>query len=280
MLAMLLLLFLPIKALIPAAIILVIAAIFPGYKRVAFGDVRVDILDVGQGLSVVVQTAKHLLIYDTGMKFYQGGDMGKLAIIPYLNTLGIRKIDKVVISHPDLDHRGGLPSLEEKYPIEEFLVDKVDFYKRGKPCHKYPNWIWDGVSFRFLAISEQFHDKNNSSCVLMIENSAGRVLLTGDIEKRAEDYLLKTYGKQLEADVLLIPHHGSKTSSSREFIKEISPKYAVISLGFDNRYHFPHAQTLATLKSQQIPVYYTADCGMVTIELDKQFTKPICYKHK
>ncbi len=278
MLAMFLLIFMRIKAVFPAVFILILSGLFPAYKRVATGDVRVDILDVGQGLAVVVQTAKHLLIYDTGMKFYQGGDMGKLAIIPYLNQLGITNIDKIVISHPDLDHRGGLSSLEEKYAIGELLVDKVSFYRRGKSCHQYPDWDWDGVSFRFLSISKKFHDKNNSSCVLMIENKAGRVLLTGDIEKRAEDYLIKTYGKQLKADVLLIPHHGSKTSSSPEFIKEISPKYAVISLGFDNRYHFPHEKTLATMASQNIPIYYTSDCGMVTLDLKKPFFKPSCYK--
>ncbi|MBA3535859.1 MAG: DNA internalization-related competence protein ComEC/Rec2 [Tatlockia sp.] len=280
MLAMVAILFIPIKAIYPAVSILILAAIFPAYKRVAAGDVRVDVLDVGQGLAVVVQTAKHVLVYDTGMKFYQGGDMGKLAIIPYLNTLGIHKLDKVIISHPDLDHRGGLPSLEEKYPISELLVDKVAFYRRGKDCHQYPPWVWDGVSFQFLAINEKFRDKNNSSCVLKIENEAGRVLLTGDIEKKAEDYLVKTYGKQLKVDVLLVPHHGSKTSSSYEFIKEISPIYAIISLGFDNRYHFPHKQTLATLGRQKIAVYSTAECGMVTIELFKKnnLYKPLCYK--
>lgn len=280
MLAMFLILFVPIKAIFPALIILILATFFPAYKRVSTGDARIDILDVGQGLAVVVQTAKHLLIYDTGVKFYQGGDMGKLAIIPYLNSLGVRKLDTVVISHPDLDHRGGLPSLEEKYPISELLVDNQAFYGRGKNCHQFPAWFWDGVSFRFLPIKEKFNDKNNNSCILMIENKAGRALLTGDIEKKGEDYLLKTYGKKLKADLLLVPHHGSKTSSSLDFIKEILPKYAVISLGFDNRYHFPHPQTIATLEKQKIAIYNTVDCGMVSFELSekKNLSKPLCYK--
>ena len=280
MLGMLLSLFMPIKALVPAVVVLVLAAIFPGHQRVKSSEVRIDILDVGQGLAVVVNTAKHSLIYDTGMKFYQGGDMGKLALIPYLNFLGLMKIDKVVISHPDLDHRGGLASLEEKFPIAELLVDRVAFYRKGKSCHDYPAWRWDGVSFQFLAITKQFKGKNNNSCILQIANSQTKILLTGDIEKIAEDYLVKHYGNQLRADILVVPHHGSKTSSSSAFVKQIAPKYAVISAAFDNRYHFPHQQTLQTLEKHNIRIYNTAECGMVTVNLSAktEVKAPRCYR--
>jgi competence protein ComEC len=269
MLAMLILLFLPIKSLIPATLVLIGASFFPPYPQIKMGNVRIDILDVGQGLAVVVNTAKHTLVYDTGMKFYQGGDMAKLAIIPFLNTLGRTKLDKIIISHPDLDHRGGLVALEERYPMAELLVDKVAFYHRGKGCHQYPEWQWDGVSFRFLPINKNFNDKNNNSCILLIKNTARKMLFTGDIEKLAEDYLVATYGEQLHADILLVPHHGSKTSSSLAFIKQVAAQHAVISAGYDNRFHFPHQQTLQTLGQQHIAVYNTAECGMVTIELQK-----------
>ncbi|WP_028389662.1 DNA internalization-related competence protein ComEC/Rec2 [Legionella fairfieldensis] len=279
MLAMFLLLFLPVKAIFPATMVLALAAIFPGHSRPDSGEAEINILDVGQGLAIVVNTAKHTLIYDTGMKFYQGGDMAKLAIIPFLNTLGIKKLDKVIISHPDLDHRGGLASLEEKYRIEELLVDKVAFYHRGKSCHYYPPWQWDGVFFEFLPISESFKDKNNNSCILRIKNAGGRILLTGDIEKKAEDYLITTYGTNLRSEILLIPHHGSKTSSSIDFLKEVAPKYAIISAGFDNRYHFPHQQTLNHLNEQQIIVYNTMNCGMITVKLGQDLPPvPHCYK--
>lgn len=280
MLAFLILICLPIPRMLPPVFILLWSACFPAPLRLSPGDAQIDILDVGQGLAVVINTAKHSLIYDTGVKFYQGGDMGKLALIPYLNSLGIKKIDKIVISHPDLDHRGGLASLEEKYPGVELIVDKVAFYHRGRACHNYPAWQWDGVSFRFFPIAQDFRDKNNSSCVLQIENKAGKVLLTGDIEKLAEEYLLKTYGTKLSSNVLLIPHHGSKTSSSVPFIKQVNPEYAIISAGFDNRYHFPHEQTLKTLEEQKIMLYNTMDCGMLTLNLNatKKFIKPSCYK--
>ena len=128
MAAMCLFVFLPLYRLFPSAGILVIASLFPNYEKVKMGDTTMDVLDVGQGLAIVVRTAHHALIYDTGMKFYQGGDMGKLAIIPYLNALGINKLDMVVISHPDLDHRGGLVSLEEKYNIKALVIGSGTMY--------------------------------------------------------------------------------------------------------------------------------------------------------
>lgn len=281
MLAMLISFFLPLRTLFIPVVVLVIAALFPSYPNVEFGNYRVDVLDVGQGLAIVVQTAKHLLIYDTGAKFYRGGDMAKFALIPYLNWLGVSRIDKVVISHPDLDHRGGLPSLEERYPAFELLVDKPAVYRQAKNCHAYQPWVWEGVSFQFMAIASKFRSKNNRSCVLKISNQAGRVLLTGDIEKEAEAYLVSAYGKELEAEVLIVPHHGSKTSSSWAFLKEVSPRYALISSGFDNRFHFPHQEILTRLARQEIATLNTASCGMISVEFNSQKgpPSPQCYTH-
>ena len=278
MAAMSVFVFLPLIRLFPAAGILVVASLFPNYEKVALGEARVDVLDVGQGLAIIVRTAHHVLIYDTGMKFYQSSDMGKLSIIPYLNTLGIKQLDKVVISHPDLDHRGGLGSLEEKYKINELIVDDPAFYKRGVSCHHYPSWDWDGVSFRFFPISERLKSKNNNSCILQIANKDAQVLLSGDIEKIAEDYLIRTYGIQLASTIMLIPHHGSKTSSSPSFIKQVAPRYAIASYGFDNRYHFPHQQAMNVYQMQQIPVYNTMDCGMVRVRLQGGDSIPRCYR--
>ncbi|KTD25454.1 DNA uptake/competence protein ComA [Legionella lansingensis] len=279
MFAMLLILFFPVRAIYPACIALVFASLFPGYPKIKVGEVEINVLDVGQGLAVVVRTARHALVYDTGVKFYQGGDMAKLAILPFLETVGIKKLDKIIISHPDLDHRGGLTSLEEKYKSSELVVNDVAFYHRGKNCHHYPAWEWEGISFRFLAIKKKFRNKNNSSCILKLEGKGGAVLLTGDIEKQAENYLLRVYGETLNASLLVVPHHGSKTSSSVDFVKGVAPKFAVISAGFDNRYHFPHQQTLDTLRQQHIEMFNTMDCGMVTMKLTngKLNSKPTCY---
>ena len=275
-----LLFFMPVKVFYPAAATLLVTALFPGFPHIKTNEAQIDVLDVGQGLSVIIRTAKHTVVYDTGMKFYQGSDMAQMAIIPFLETQGIGKIDMVVISHPDLDHRGGLPSLEEKYHINELVVDNVAFYHRGKNCHQYPAWEWDGISFRFLPIKQIFRDKNNSSCVLQVSNQAGKILLPGDIEKLAENYLAGTYGEELASDVLVVAHHGSKTSSTPGFIKLVSPQFSIISAGFDNRYHFPHQQTIATLTKENSKILNTMTCGMTTIRLlsDKSSVEePACY---
>ena len=282
MIAISMLVLLPLPRLVPVILIIAIAAMFPAYEKITTGEVRIDVMDVGQGLAVVVRTAKHLLVYDTGVKFYQGSDMGKIAIIPYLKTLNIKELDKVVISHPDLDHRGGLASLEETYKINELIVDDPSFYKRGSSCHQYADWTWDGISFHFFPIVLPVKSKNNSSCVLQISTAAGQVMLSGDIEKPAEQYLANTYGNSLASSILVIPHHGSKTSSSPLFIKNVAPRYAIVSYGFDNRYHFPHQQAMQTYKQSNIPVYNTVDCGMVSVSLKagSMSEKPTCYRRQ
>lgn len=268
----------PNKKFFPAALILIMSSFIPQGFQLKQNEARVVFLDVGQGLAVVVSTQNHTLIYDTGVKFYKGNDMGAWVILPYLNYWGVQKIDKIVISHPDLDHRGGLRSLETHLKVGELIVDDIAYYKRGKGCHDYPPWTWDGVKFQFLPMQAIFTNKNNRSCVLRIHSPKGTVLLTGDIEKQAEAYLMKNYAKILPADLLLIPHHGSSTSSSEGFLQAVSPKYAIISSGFDNRYHFPHTTTVNKLIKFKINSFNTATCGQITFVLGKnKIYKPNSY---
>jgi len=279
MFVMALLLYAPIPTLWPATLVITIASLFPHYEKVIPGDARIDVLDVGQGLSVIINTAEHTLIYDTGMKFYQGGDIATSAIMPYLRTLGLKKINTIVISHPDLDHRGGLESLEQRYPVDELIVNDPTFYQRGVSCHHYPAWEWDGVSFQFFPIQTTFKSKNNNSCILQVKNRSGQVLLSGDIEAQAERYLAETYGNQLASTVMIIPHHGSKTSSSMPYIERIAPHYAIASYGFDNRYHFPHQQAMQAYQNAHIPIYDTLSCGMIRFYLNQAQRTPDCYRH-
>lgn len=280
MVAMGIFIFLPVRALWFPASILILSSFFPRFEKISPGNVIIDTLDVGQGLAIAIRTAKHTLLYDTGMKFYQSSDMGKLVIIPYLNRLGIKKLDAVIISHPDLDHRGGFDSIEKNYKIHDLIVDNPLFYKRGVSCHTYPEWHWDGVAFRFFPIGHPLSGKNNNSCILQIKNAAGSVLLSGDIERLAENYLIKTYGKALQSNAMLIPHHGSKTSSSMAYVKQVSPKYAFVAYGFDNRYKFPHPQAMQTYAALKIPVYNTLECGMIRISLQKGNLIPKCYRNQ
>lgn len=270
---------LPIQPFRGIAFLWFILSFFPQRTAIDSGAAVINVLDVGQGLSVVIQTKNHVLLYDTGDQFFKGSDLGKMVILPYLNKINIKKIDTIVISHPDKDHRGGLNSIEESLPVGQLLVNNIRYYHRGLNCHDYPPWSWDGVSFRFLPIKKSFKGKNNSSCILQVSNDFGRVLLTGDIEKMAEEYLLQKYKTQVTSDVLIIPHHGSKTSSSYRFLLEVAPHYAIASLGFDNRFHFPHAKTLASMKSLGINFYRTDECGMVHIDLlsHSSIPTPTCF---
>lgn len=267
MLSFLLLVIFPFRMMFWPALLLMVSAFFPSYEVIKPGQAKLFVLDVGQGLAVVVQTHQHVLIYDTGDKFYQGSDMAKLAILPFLQSRGIRAVDRVIISHPDKDHRGGLASLEAGVKVKELLVDDARFYRRGKSCHRVKPWVWEGISFRFLPIKKRLKRKNNHSCILQIQGLDQSILLTGDIEKEAEYYLMAHYPEQIPSEVLLIPHHGSKTSSSKAFLEAVKPKLALASMGFDNRFHFPHKEVMARYSELGIPVLSTKDDGMLTIEI-------------
>ena len=271
----------PMKRFLPIVLVFIISGFYAKQDKINWGEARVDVLDVGEGLAVAVQTAHHQLIYDTGVKFYRGGDMGQLVLIPYLKTLKTKALDMVIISHPDLDHRGGLASLEAAYPIRTFLVDDPNFYHRGESCHEYPPWRFDGVLFEFLSMPLTSRKKNDHSCILKITTDFGSMLLTGDIEHSGERYLIKHHVDALKSSFLLVPHHESNTSSSEAFLKQVSPKAAIASYGFDNRYHFPHPKASARYEAQGIPVYSTENCGFVRVFLSQknQFYLPLCTKY-
>lgn len=277
---LLLWLLLPAKPFKLLAILWLIIPLFPPRVLIQPGEALVQVLDVGQGLAVAIQTQHHSLLYDTGDQFFQGSDLGKMVILPFYQATQLSKLDMIVISHPDKDHRGGLNSVEEALPVGRLLVNDPHYYHHGLNCHTYPDWEWDGVSFHFFPIHKSFNDKNNNSCILQIRNAGGQVLFTGDIEKEAEDYLIQTYGDALKSSILIVPHHGSKTSSSYRFLLEVAPRYAIASLGFDNRFRFPHVRTLANMNSLQIPFYRTDECGMTTIKLSRkgEINAPACYK--
>lgn len=279
MLVMLIGLCLPIKSFFPPLIVLLLALLKPAHEKVPIEDARVELLDVGQGLSVLIRTAHHALLYDTGAKFYRGTDMGLLAIIPYLKTIGLKKIDTIVVSHTDLDHRGGLSSIEAIYPSHQLIVDDPNYYHRGVSCHTYAPWQWDGIEFKFFPINVPLGSKNNHSCVLQVKSKGGQFLLTGDIEQEAEKYLVDTYKDTLASTAMLVPHHGSKTSSSLAFIKQVAPRYALLSYGFDNRYHFPHAQTINHYQSHHVELYNTMEQGKICLQLTPQgVSAPTTYK--
>lgn len=259
-----------------ALVLLTTVIFYPIKETLSPNFANITVLDVGQGLAIIVKTSRHLLIYDTGMQYRSGFDMGAAVLIPYLKHHGIKVIDKVIISHEDIDHRGGLESLSRILKIKEIIRNDRSQHIH---CHHYPHWYWDGVRFEFLTINTFPGNDNDNSCVLRVSNGVQSILLPGDIEKKAEYKLVKSYGRALKSTLLVVPHHGSKSSSSSLFLKNVSPSYAVISTSQFNHYHFPHKKIVQRYQRNHIQLFNTAVCGQLDwiMTYDKSNEKPKCY---
>lgn len=213
------------------------------------GDFELHQLDVGQGLAVVVRTREHSLVFDSGARFGERLDAGAAVIVPFLRHLGVMQLDRLVVSHGDADHIGGAEAVLQAFPAAELIGRDIEALQARQKtlCQRGQHWRWDGVEFEFLHPVSLEPDagkgqrRNNHSCVLRVSNAAGAVLLTGDIERSVEQALLEQTPAQLPAAVLVVAHHGSKTSSSPDFIAAVAPQYALISAGYRNRYRLPAA---------------------------------------
>jgi competence protein ComEC len=214
------------------------------------GELWVTVLDVGQGLAVLARTQKHALLYDAGPAFNAFSDSGSRIVLPYLRGEGIARLDAFVVSHDDRDHSGGAASVLEGVPVAELWSSLPAGHAllstgiRSGPCAAGIRWEWDGVAFEFLhpdaaAGLGSGARANNRSCVLRIAAPGGRALLAGDIERAAERELLQRSPALLAADALVVPHHGSVTSSSLEFVRGVAPRYAVFTVGYRNRFGHP-----------------------------------------
>ncbi len=234
----------------------------------AAGEFELGVLDVGQGLAAVVRTHDHVLIYDTGPAFQSGRDAARLAVLPYLRAKGIRTVDMIVVSHGDLDHSGGLNTLIAGMPVRSSIVgSSVDPRpEQADLCSAGHSWAWDGVRFEVLHPRSSFiGDDNDSSCVVRVQGSAGSVLLTGDIELAGEAMLLQT--GLAPSDVVVIPHHGSRTSSSQDFVDALSPKVAIVAAGYRNRWGLPKADVIERWRQAGARTYSTSKSGAIELSL-------------
>lgn len=226
--------------------------------RVPVGDMKIAILDVGQGLSVVVQTADHTLLYDAGPKSSAQSDAAKRVILPFLQGEGIGRLDAFVLSHDDMDHAGGMATLVANLPIKRVLSslsqERVSVTPEIKHhhCEAGQQWIWDGVQFEMLhpLPTDQDMSDNNRSCVLRVKSRSGSLLLAGDIERLAEQQILmrltsNSGAPSIKTNVLIAPHHGSKTSSTFGFIAATSPDLTVFTNGYLNRFRHPHPEVVS-----------------------------------
>ena len=228
--------------------------------------------DVGQGNAVLVRTAQHSLLFDTGPRFGSDSDAGQRVLLPLLQRSNER-LDTLVLSHQDSDHTGGAMSVQKLQPQVRVLTSIVHGQALFgqwpmQRCEAGQAWQWDGVMFEVLHPLAQDYalpwSPNARSCVLRISAGAHVALLTGDIEAFQEQALLQRAGAQLRADVLVVPHHGSKTSSTESFIEAVQPSWALFQMGYRNRYGHPAPQVLQRYVQRGIGVRLSPSCGAMT----------------
>jgi competence protein ComEC len=229
--------------------------------------------DVGQGSAVLVRTRTHLLLFDTGPRFGEDSDAGRRMLLPLLQARGESRIDLLVLSHADADHVGGAQALIDRFPVSAMRSSlEAGHPLRANPIPHAPclagrAWDWDGVHFRFLhpppADLRPGAKTNAVSCVLRIADPLGRsALLTGDIEAPQEAALVARAGAGgLRSDILVVPHHGSRTSSTEAFLDAVRPAVAVIQVGYRSRYGHPAPAVLARYGAHGIAVVRTDHCG-------------------
>jgi len=244
------------------------------------GEFWFSLLDVGQGLSAVIQTQQHTLVFDTGPKFGQNFNTGTAIVKPFLQQQGIKTIDTLVISHADNDHIGGAIPLINEIETLQILSSSPHHFVNGKSCQTGQSWQWDNVTFSMLHPQPIDKDsENNLSCVLKISNTAGSILLTGDIEKETEKRLLERSPSALQSTILIVPHHGSKTSSTDAFIKAVSPQIALFPVGFLNRFHFPHSSVVNRYHDNNVSLFNSADHGAIQFKFQlNSISSPLLWR--
>lgn len=239
--------------------------------RPAPGTAWFTLLDVGQGLAAVVQTARHTLVYDTGPRFSAEFDTGSAVVAPFLTAQGVQRVDLLLLSHGDNDHSGGAAALDRRLPVYRVLssVPQQFTWRRANHCRAGQQWTWDGVTFRVLHPQTAVGaTDNDASCVLQIRSAEGmRLLLPGDIEAAAERQLLAQYGSGLRSEILVAPHHGSRTSSTPEFIATVLPGYVLFPAGYRNRYGFPSPRILERYQAVGSTTLVTAATGAIRLHL-------------
>lgn len=246
------------------------------------GEAWITVLDVGQGLAVTVRTAHHLLLFDAGPRYSARFDAGSAIVAPFLRAAGLRRIDALVVSHGDLDHRGGVAALVARFEITRTYVGGGQPETDGATrCDVSQAWRWDGVAFAFLhPPSGAVETGNNASCVLRVTAGGRSVLLTGDIEAGTEQALLARHPGQLHADVVQVPHHGSRTSSTPAFVAAVGARVAVVSVGHRNRFGLPVPGVLARYLAAGAVIHDTAAAGAIEVRLLADGSMPVVRRHR
>lgn len=258
---------------------LALPMVWPVVDHPEVGQFELVAADVGQGTAVLVRTARHALLFDAGPRYSATSDAGGRVLAPLLTALGHTTVDTLMLSHSDVDHVGGAASLLRVVPAKALWSSLSDDHplQTAVPvrhtCVAGQSWSWDGVRFEVLHPRSRdlarhrsgYTAPNTVSCVLRVQSAHGHsALLTGDIEAAQEWDLVRRQGEALRSDVLIVPHHGSKTSSTEDFLDTVAPRWAVIQAGWRNRYGHPAPAVLARYVRRGMAVISTPACGAWT----------------
>ena len=248
--------------------VLLLPWLLPKQKTPEPGLANIAVLDVGQGLSVLIRTHSHSLLYDTGDAVSPRYSMAERVVVPYLRQQKISTLDRVMISHGDRDHAGGLDSLKPSIRVTSIWAGSgiPDYSGYIQPCEPGMVWEWDQVRFELLAGSGSWSATNDRSCVLKVTANGQSLLLTGDIGGRVEKTLL-TSPVSLKSHYLLLPHHGSRYSGGAAFLNAVSPEVTLISAGYLNRFGHPSTEVLDRLQALGSGVFNTATDGTLEFTL-------------
>ncbi|AUX61545.1 DNA internalization-related competence protein ComEC/Rec2 [Simonsiella muelleri] len=231
------------------------------------GSLKATVWDVGQGLSILIQTPTQNILYDTGTP------AADLALLPNLRATNVRQLDTVILSHHDNDHDGGFEELKKSIKIKKLYAGQPEFYPNALPCHADTHWTIDNVQFEFFRLPENLQTNikdNDLSCVLRVSTQNQALLLTGDISKTIEAQLIEEYGEKLNSNILILAHHGSKSSNSSPFLRTVAPQTAVASSGFANSYRHPSADVQKLLAALNIQLLRTDLQGGIEFYFTKQ----------
>jgi competence protein ComEC len=253
------------------ALPLALPLLAPRVERPPEGRFELVAVDVGQGSALLLRTRRHLLVYDTGPRYAADSDAGERVLLPLLRARGDTRIDTLLLSHRDSDHVGGAASLLAALPVGELLHAMEPAHPllggpvAARRCAAGRSWQWDGVRFELLhppADADTAVRPNTLSCVLRVASDAqGSVLLTGDLETPQERALVRREGQRLASDVLVVPHHGSRTSSSDELLDAVRPRVALVQAGYRNRFGHPHPAVAERYLQRGIELVRSDRCG-------------------
>jgi competence protein ComEC len=247
-------------------------------------SLRLTIFDVGQGLAVAAQTRHHALLYDSGPEYNSEANSGNRILVPALRGMGISRLDTLLLTHDDSDHTGGALSVMQAMPVATLhssLPGDSPILQQSPQtlrCSDGQSWEWDGVHFELLhpsleSYAQEDISSNNRSCVLLISIGTNRVLLAADIEKDSERRLLQQHAGKLQATLLVVPHHGSKTSSTPAFIAAVQPRYAVFTAGYRNRFGHPREDVVERYRAAGSELLRSDEDGAILVAMDaRNFT--------